>query len=143
MLTGLEEVADFQIIREWEKTTEIGDRAEIKTLPEISTAWAKVDARSELCTGQKCRQFRALLHHPDAPAGRRERHHHRQPPPVLRRPLAASDENYEGGILPDYHAVVFDEAHEIEDVAGQYFGVSRQQLPVPGPAARHRAWSAG
>ena len=30
----------------------------------------------------------------------------------------------EGGILPEYHAVVFDEAHEIEDVAGQYFGVS-------------------
>ena len=33
-------------------------------------------------------------------------------------------ENYEGGMLPDYHAVVFDEAHEIEDVVGQYFGVS-------------------
>jgi ATP-dependent DNA helicase DinG len=30
----------------------------------------------------------------------------------------------EGGILPEYHAVVFDEAHEVEDVAGQYFGVS-------------------
>ena len=34
------------------------------------------------------------------------------------------DEHQEGGILPEYHAVVFDEAHEIEDVAGQYFGVS-------------------
>ncbi len=34
ILTGLEEVADFQIIREWEKSTEYGDRAEIKTLPE-------------------------------------------------------------------------------------------------------------
>ena len=33
-----------------------------------------------------------------------------------------SDEAY-GGILPEYHAVIFDEAHEIEDVAGQYFGV--------------------
>ena len=30
ILTGLEEVADFQIIRNWEKTTETGDRAEIK-----------------------------------------------------------------------------------------------------------------
>src|SRR5436305_5015623 len=36
VLDGLEEVADFQIIREWEKTTETGDRAEIKTLPEKS-----------------------------------------------------------------------------------------------------------
>src|SRR5260370_10509115 len=37
--------------------------------------------------------------------------------------LSLKDENYEGGILADYHAVVFDEAHEIEDVVGQYFGV--------------------
>src|ERR1700686_4855906 len=33
VLAGLEEVADFEIIRNWEKTTEIGDRAEISTLP--------------------------------------------------------------------------------------------------------------
>src|SRR5437868_2881503 len=38
--------------------------------------------------------------------------------------LALKDEEYAGGILPEYHAVVFDEAHELEDVAGQYFGVS-------------------
>src|SRR6202165_4872941 len=42
VLNGLEEVADFQIIREWEKTTEFGDRSEIKTLPETSSAWAKL-----------------------------------------------------------------------------------------------------
>src|SRR6202451_868282 len=46
VLSGLEEVADFQVIQDWEKTTESGDRAEIKTLPENSTAWGKVDARS-------------------------------------------------------------------------------------------------
>src|SRR5262249_19301386 len=33
------------------------------------------------------------------------------------------DEDFGGGILPEYHAVVFDEAHELEDIAGQYFGV--------------------
>src|SRR6266516_1914093 len=43
VLTGLEEVADFEIIRDWEKTTEFGDRAEIKILPEYSTAWARID----------------------------------------------------------------------------------------------------
>src|SRR5258708_19328998 len=57
MLNGLEEIADFQIIREWEKTTETGDRAEIKTLPEKSTVWARLDARRDLCTGRKCAQF--------------------------------------------------------------------------------------
>src|SRR5688572_692032 len=57
ILGGLEEVADFQVIREWEKTTEAGDRSEICTLPEASTAWAKLDARRDLCSGQKCQQF--------------------------------------------------------------------------------------
>src|SRR3954454_13838827 len=57
VLTGLEEVADFQIIREWETTTEFGDRAEITTLPERSEAWSKIAARSDLCTGQKCSNF--------------------------------------------------------------------------------------
>src|SRR5437764_743984 len=47
VLSGLEEVADFQIIRDWEKSTVTGDRAEIRSLPESSTAWAKVDARRD------------------------------------------------------------------------------------------------
>src|SRR6185437_5802381 len=57
MLSGFEEVADFQIIQQWEQTTETGDRAEITTLPENSTAWGKIDARSELCAGSKCTQY--------------------------------------------------------------------------------------
>src|SRR5690349_20167393 len=57
VLSGLEEVADFQIIQAWEKTTEFGDRAEIRKLPEQSTAWSKIDARRDLCSGQKCPQF--------------------------------------------------------------------------------------
>ena len=46
----------------------------------------------ELCSGQKCPQLRALLHHADAPAGAGKRHHHRQPSPLLRRPLAEGRE---------------------------------------------------
>ncbi len=57
VLSGLEEVADFEIIREWEKTTEFGDRSELTTLPESSTAWTKLDARADLCAGQKCANF--------------------------------------------------------------------------------------
>jgi ATP-dependent DNA helicase DinG len=122
ILTGLEEVADFEIIRNWEKTTEFGDRAEIKTLPENSTVWAKVDARSDLCSGQKCpnfdRCFLTLMHQRAAESDVIIVNHH-----LFFADLSLRDENYEGGILPEYHAVVFDEAHELEDVAGQYFGV--------------------
>lgn len=123
VLAGLEEVADFQVIREWEKTTEFGDRAEIRTLPESSTAWAKIDARSELCTGQKCpnfeRCFITLMHQRALESDIIIVNHH-----LFFADLALRDENHEGGVLPEYQAVVFDEAHEIEDVAGQYFGVS-------------------
>jgi ATP-dependent DNA helicase DinG len=121
ILTGLEEVADFQIIRKWLETTEFGDRAEIKTLPESSSAWAKVDARGDLCTGQKCKQFEkcfiTLMHQRAAASDIIIVNHH-----LFFADLALKDEQFEGGILPEYHAVVFDEAHEIEDVAGQYFG---------------------
>ena len=123
VLTGLEEVADFEIIREWEKTTEFGDRAEIKSLPESTTAWAKVDARTDMCTGQKCpnyeRCFITLMHQRALESDIIIVNHH-----LFFADLSLRDENHEGGILPEYHAVVFDEAHEIEDVAGQYFGVS-------------------
>jgi len=123
VFTGLEEVADFEIIREWEKTTEFGDRAEIRTLPESSTAWAKMDARAEMCSGQKCpnfsRCFLTLMHQRAAESDIVIVNHH-----LFFADLALRDENREGGVLPEYHAVVFDEAHEIEDVAAQYFGVS-------------------
>jgi len=122
VLSGLEEVADFQIVRKWLETTEYGDRAEIKKLPEASSAWAKIDARSELCTGQKCKQFQkcfiTLMHERAAASDIIIVNHH-----LFFADLALKDEQFEGGILPEYHAVVFDEAHEIEDVAGQYFGV--------------------
>src|SRR5579864_3867715 len=122
ILDGFEEVADFQIIQEWEKSTEFGDRAEIKTLPESSAAWNKVDARRDLCSGQKCPQFErcfiTLMHQRAASSDIIIVNHH-----LFFADLAIKDEDIPG-ILPEYHAVVFDEAHEIEDVAGQYFGVS-------------------
>jgi ATP-dependent DNA helicase DinG len=122
ILTGLEEVADFQIIRDWEKTTETGDRAEIKKLPENSGAWAKIDARAEACTGQKCLQFdRCFITQMHMKANESDLI-------IVNHHLFFADLNVKGdergAILPDYAAVIFDEAHEVEDIAGQYFGVS-------------------
>ncbi len=122
MLEGLEEVADFQIIRDWEKTTETGDRAEIKKLPESSSVWAKLDARADMCTGQKCPQFErcfiTAMHQKAAESDLIIVNHH-----LFFADLAVKGEE-RGAIIPDYAAVIFDEAHELEDVAGQYFGVS-------------------
>ncbi|MBM3813235.1 MAG: ATP-dependent DNA helicase [Acidimicrobiia bacterium] len=122
VLAGLEEVADYQVIREWEKTTEMGDRAEIRQLPAGSTAWSKLDARRELCSGQKCAQFeRCFITRMQQRARESDiiivNHH------LFFADLAVKDRDYEG-IIPDYQAVIFDEAHEIESVAGDYFGCS-------------------
>jgi len=128
VLTGLEEVADFQIIQNWERTTEYGDRAEIKTLPEHSTAWARIDARRELCSGQKCPQFERCfitkMHQRAHESDIVIVNHH-----LFFADLALKDEEF-AGILPEYWAVIFDEAHEIEDIAGQYFGVSVSSYQV-------------
>jgi ATP-dependent DNA helicase DinG len=120
MLNGFEELADFQIIQQWEQTTQTGDRAEITTLPENSSAWGKIDARSELCAGSKCSQYErcfiTLMHQRAAEADIIIVNHH-----LFFADLALRSGEH-SQILPDYNAVIFDEAHEIEDVAGQYFG---------------------
>ena len=132
VFAGLEEVADFEIIREWEKTTEFGDRAEIKTLPESSTAWAKVDARAELCSGQKCpnfsRCFLTLMHQRAAESDIIIVNHHLFCADLAIK--AAMDRGPDAGVLPDSGVVVFDEAHEVEDVAADYFGVSVSNVRV-------------
>ena len=130
VFAGLEEVADFEIIREWEKTTEFGDRAEIKTLPESSTAWAKVDARAELCSGQKCpnfsRCFLTLMHQRAAESDIIIVNHH-----LFFADLSIkleADGASDAGVLPECGAVIFDEAHELEEVAGSFFGISVSNL---------------
>ena len=122
ILSGLEEVNDFKIIRDWELNTQTGDRAELHDLPEDSTVWLKLDARRELCTGQKCPQFeRCFITKMQQEAAASDLivvNHH-----LFFADLAVKQTDF-GGVIPEYDAVIFDEAHEIEDVAGQYFGIT-------------------
>lgn len=128
LLSGIEEVRDFRLIREWEQETETGDRAELVELSEASTAWHKLDARRDLCSGQKCKQFDrcflTAMHRRAVESNIIIVNHH-----LFFADLAVRDDVY-GGILPEYSAVIFDEAHEIEDIAGQYFGISVSNLQV-------------
>jgi len=121
VLNGMEEIGQYAEIRQWERRTETGDRAEISGLPDTSELWARIDARSEACTGQKCPQFErcfvTLMHQRAAAADILIVNHH-----LFFADLALRETDY-ASLLPDYAAVVFDEAHEIEDVATQYFGI--------------------
>lgn len=126
ILAGLDEVQDFQVIRDWERETKTGDRSELTTIAENSTTWWKLDARSDACTGQKCQQFDRCfiteMHRRALESDLIIVNHH-----LFFADLAIRDQPY-SAILPDYAAVIFDEAHEIEDVAGQYFGLSVSNL---------------
>jgi ATP-dependent DNA helicase DinG len=120
LLRGMEEVDAFRQIREWSKVTETGDRAELTFLPDDSELWPKIDARRETCTGRKCPEFDQCFL--TAMQNRAKEadviivNHH-----LFFADLALKQDDF-GSILPEYSAVVFDEAHEMEDVASDYFG---------------------
>jgi ATP-dependent DNA helicase DinG len=120
VLRGIDEVDWFSQIKDWEKLTETGDRAELTFLPDDAELWHRIDARSDLCTGQKCpefgRCFITAMHQRAQEADLIIVNHH-----LFFADLAIRQDDF-GSILPEYSAVVFDEAHEIEDVASDYFG---------------------
>ena len=128
VLSGFDETREFQLIRDWEPATLTGDRSELRELKEASSTWWKLDARSDLCAGQKCKQFDRCfiteMHRRAAESDIIIVNHH-----LFFADLAMRDQAF-GAILPDYSAVIFDEAHEIEDVAGQYFGMSASNLQI-------------
>jgi ATP-dependent DNA helicase DinG len=120
MLRGMEEIDAFRQIRDWAKLTETGDRAELTFLPDDSELWSRLDARRDTCTGQKCPQFNECfvthMHQRAKDADLIIVNHH-----LFFADLALKQDDF-GSILPEYSAVVFDEAHEMEDVASDYFG---------------------
>ena len=86
LLKGIDEVDWFAQIRDWEKLTETGDRSELTFLPDDAELWHRIDARSDLCTGQKCPEFAALLHDGDETARAGSGPDHRESPFVFRGP---------------------------------------------------------
>ncbi len=120
LLKGMEEVDAFRQIRDWARLTETGDRAELTFLPDDSDLWLRIDARRDTCTGKKCPHFDdCFLTRMQARAKEADliiANHH-----LFFADLALKRDDF-GSILPEYSAVVFDEAHEMEDVASDYFG---------------------
>ncbi len=126
LLSGLEEISQFHSILQWERTTETGDRAEVDDLPENSSLWHKLDARSEVCLGQTCPNWEQCF----ITSMRRKalesdivivNHHLFFADLSIKQQAAGAPD---AGILPEAAAVIFDEAHELEDIASQYFGVA-------------------
>jgi len=128
VLNGLEEIEHYRQIAEWERVTATGDRAELDDLPESAQLWHKLDARTDRCTGQKCAQwercFITEMHRRAIESDIVIVNHHLFFADLALRQSGARD----AGILPEFSAVIFDEAHELEDVASSYFGVTVSNL---------------
>lgn len=128
VLDGLGEIEHFDMVRDWAYQSETGDRAELAELPDNVSFWRHIDARSDICIGQKCPDFDACYI-----TKARQRaleseiiivNHH-----LFFADLALRDKEW-GQVLPDYSAVIFDEAHQIEDIAAQYFGANVSNYQV-------------
>jgi ATP-dependent DNA helicase DinG len=130
VLSGLEEIEHYRAIAAWEKTTQTGDRAELAELPEASALWHKLDARADTCLGQKCKEWeRCFITEMRRRAAESDiiivNHH------LFFADLSIkleADGAPDAGVLPECGAVIFDEAHELEEVAGNYFGISVSNL---------------
>ncbi len=128
ILEGLDEMDYFEEVRHWARESETGDRAELTTLPENISFWSRINAKSETCLGQKCPDFEACF------ITRMRQRAEDADIIIVNHHLFFADLNVRGNqygkVLPDYGAVIFDEAHLIEDIAADYFGfqVSSFQL---------------
>jgi ATP-dependent DNA helicase DinG len=122
LLESMEDVDYFDEVRRWAGRTETGDKAELTDLPESLSFWSQIDARAESCLGQKCPEFDNCF------ITRMRRDAMEADIVIVNHHLFFADLGLRGGeygqVLPDYSSVIFDEAHEIEDVAASYFGTS-------------------
>jgi ATP-dependent DNA helicase DinG len=114
------ELDDFQEISDWSRKTETGDRAELDMVSDDDELWSRLDARREHCLGSKCEEFEScfltLMRQKAMESDIVVVNHH-----LFFADLAIRESEM-AQILPDYTAVIFDEAHEIEDIATSYFG---------------------
>ncbi len=110
-------------------SSETGDRADLRDLADDAPIWGDVAATPETRIGPRCAFFETCF-----VTGMRRRaaaapliivNHH-----LFFADLALRARWPEAQVLPPYEVVIFDEAHQIEDVATEFFGVhaSTQRL---------------
>src|SRR6478736_2646279 len=107
-------------VQRWARTTRRGDLAEIRGLSDAHPVWPQVTSTRESCLSTRCPEF-ARCHVVHA---RREAleadivivNHH-----LLLADLALKEDGF-GDLLGSADAIILDEAHQIPDLATQFFG---------------------
>jgi ATP-dependent DNA helicase DinG len=109
-------------IGEWSAVTETGDRAEIEDLPDHLPLWSDITATSEQCLGRECTRYTDCF-----VTRMRERAAEAQLV-IVNHHLLCADASVRHGefgeVIPESELAIIDEAHQLEDVVTQYFGVA-------------------
>lgn len=121
-------VTQLHIIDEWMQSTQIGDIAEITSVPEDSSIWPQVTSTGDNCLNQDCPFYKECF----VVKARQQAmaadivivNHH-----LFFADIALQEEGF-GELLPGAKAIVFDEAHHLPEIASQFFSttVSGRQL---------------
>jgi ATP-dependent DNA helicase DinG len=115
------DAAEYERLQDWVETTETGDRAELSFEPR-PTLWAEVAVGADRCAGRRC-PFLATCFSEQARARAQEAELVIANHALYFADLAVRARTGDGaGILPEHDAVVFDEAHRLEESAAAWFG---------------------
>ena len=115
-----EDAADFERLREWIDATETGDRAELEFEP-AETLWSELAVGGDRCAGRRCPLVKSCF-------AEKARERAGEAELVIANhalyfaDLALRTRNDGASVLPEHEAVVFDEAHRLEEAAAAWFG---------------------
>ncbi len=120
--SSADEVKKITTIRRWSSGKHGGDISECKAIDEKDLIWQKVTSTSDNCVGQECQFFSECY----LMQARRQAqsadiviiNHY-----LLFSDMALKEEGF-GELLPDCDAYIIDEAHQLPDIASNFFGIS-------------------
>ncbi|MXY16787.1 MAG: ATP-dependent DNA helicase, partial [Acidobacteria bacterium] len=117
---GRADSAYIDTLREWAAQTETGDRSEVEDLPDDYPLWNEISAASENCIGTECPRY------DDCFVTRMRRQALESDLVIVNHHLLCADaavrQSAYGEVIPSCACTVIDEAHQLENVATQYFG---------------------
>ncbi|HHW7506697.1 TPA: ATP-dependent DNA helicase [Mannheimia haemolytica] len=115
-------LADLKKVSKWQNATKTGDLSECITIAEDSPILPQLVSTTESCLGSDCPHFK------DCYVVQARRKAMEADVVVVNHHLFCADmavkETGFGELIPEAELVIFDEAHQLPDIASQYFGQS-------------------